>query len=322
MLKGIAILLMLIHHAFTFPEWIVVGYTPNPAFAHYLNSPTKLCVGIFAFITGWAVALDAELTIKKAGKKILKLLFTYWIVCILVMMIAVGVCGYRPSILNVVGEFAGINRTLMVFCWYVPFYIESMLLLCISPKAYDRNIALGVVTGIVLPKVVFMLLARSFSGTLFEEQFANLRHWYPCIAVGYLCNRYNIFSYCRDLTKKIPKTLLLIAGMSFCAIGRYFSTTFDFIYCAVLVFSIADYMNQCKSENKIGGMLIALGKHSLNMWLIHCVYFTPITREVFQPFIYWPRNGLLVCIVFVIELTVMSAIVNKVKILLLRFFSR
>ena len=67
--KGFAILLMLVHHFFTFPQWIMGGYTPNPQFVSTFNSPTKLCVCMFAFLNGWAFAID-EATYRRAFRKI------------------------------------------------------------------------------------------------------------------------------------------------------------------------------------------------------------------------------------------------------------
>jgi len=54
-IKGIALLMMFMHHFFTFPKW-----WPNDTSVLFFNNyyglfkdPLKLCVGLFCFITGY-----------------------------------------------------------------------------------------------------------------------------------------------------------------------------------------------------------------------------------------------------------------------------
>ena len=76
-IKGIAILLMIVHHMFTFPNWIIGGYEPNLLFAMYFNVPTRICVGMFAFITGWAFCIQEKRRIKDIFRKILSFYIMY-----------------------------------------------------------------------------------------------------------------------------------------------------------------------------------------------------------------------------------------------------
>ena len=67
------------------------GYEPNLRFASLFNSPTKLCVCIFAFINGWTFAFKT-VSWKEALLKIKKLLLNYWCVAIPAFIIAGTVC--------------------------------------------------------------------------------------------------------------------------------------------------------------------------------------------------------------------------------------
>ena len=67
------------------------GYEPNLRFASLFNSPTKLCVCIFAFINGWTFAFKT-VSWKEALLKIKKLLLNYWCVVIPAFIIAGTVC--------------------------------------------------------------------------------------------------------------------------------------------------------------------------------------------------------------------------------------
>lgn len=104
-IKGFAILLMLVHHFYTFPSWIITGggYEPNLRFATLFNSPTKLCVCIFAFINGWTFAFK-NVSWKEALLKIKKLLFNYWCIAIPALIVAIIICGNSISPLTISKE--------------------------------------------------------------------------------------------------------------------------------------------------------------------------------------------------------------------------
>lgn len=53
-IKGIAIICMIVHHAFGFPEWYVdgVSYPSILPVAEYIRNSARLCIPIFVFLTG------------------------------------------------------------------------------------------------------------------------------------------------------------------------------------------------------------------------------------------------------------------------------
>ena len=54
-IKGIAILLMVSHHCFGFPEWYIdsVSYPDFLPYSREFANITNICVSIFAVLTGW-----------------------------------------------------------------------------------------------------------------------------------------------------------------------------------------------------------------------------------------------------------------------------
>ena len=76
-LKGVAILLMLFHHLFAFPEWYVEGvsYIGIPLRANTLEYVIgqfgHICVAVFAFLTGYGMffSYKSGSIIKKSFKK-------------------------------------------------------------------------------------------------------------------------------------------------------------------------------------------------------------------------------------------------------------
>ena len=77
-IKGIAIILMIIHHFLAYPFWLIDGVNyPNVNILGenlnvWIECSTKICVSIFAFITGYGYYLRNNQTIKYGIKKILK----------------------------------------------------------------------------------------------------------------------------------------------------------------------------------------------------------------------------------------------------------
>lgn len=320
-MKGIAILMMLVHHGFTFPHWIVeTVYEPDLIFAAYFNSPTRLCVGIFAFLTGWVYALDGRHSLKESGNKLIKFLVTYWIVCIPSLLIANIFGGYRLEFVGVLTEMLGLSNEVMIFCWYVPFYMISMLLLPCIFKLWDKSLWEGIITGIILPIVVFIGLEILLRGTIYEMVFLNLKHWFPCIAVGYLCNRYNLYSISEKWTRKIPSILLFVVGVVFCGLGRYFISALDFVYSAILVFTISNCTKN--KENMLSKALCNFGKISTNMWFVHCLIYNSFTGYIFQPIIYSSRSPLFVMFYLVLFLYLVSYIVTKLDSIVLKLLCK
>lgn len=92
LLKGIAIILMITHHFFTFPNWYieVISYPSLISFSTYFCVPTKICVSIFAFLTGWSYAFNKNQNIKYSINKIVKFLINYWIIYFILLLITIA----------------------------------------------------------------------------------------------------------------------------------------------------------------------------------------------------------------------------------------
>lgn len=311
-IKGFAILLMLVHHFYTFPTWIISGggYEPNLSFAELFNSPTKLCVCIFAFINGWSFALKNVLW-KETFGKIKKLLLNYWCIAIPALVIAGTICGYALSPKIIVEELLGLSSAVMIFAWYVPFYCVSVLILTSLQKFLNKNIKIGIIVGVILPIIVFTVLKKLPCGNEIKTLFNNLKHWFPCISVGYMSKKYGwlekIDKRMREMNRYVVSTLLIVL----CFVGRYFVSALDFVYCFFLVYAIA-YLH-IDVESIFGRTIRLCGKNSSNMWFLHCLYFGEATRNLIQPLAYFAGNPVLIYVIAVIELIAVSEIINTIK---------
>lgn len=308
--KGFAILLMLVHHFFTFPQWIMGGYTPNPQFVSTFNSPTKLCVCMFAFLNGWAFAID-EATYRRAFRKIKKLLINYWCIAIPATIFAIWFCGYKTNAWLLVKILFGFDTALMIFAWYVPFYCVSILVMTCIKKLLDRNILAAVVFGVVAPILVFSCLKRISATNEIKTLFNNLKHWFPCVAVGYISNKYSFFNTVEKKLEKVNGPVLSIFLIVACFVGRRFISGLDFIYCFLMVYGILHF--GIIANSYLGRFLQFCGKKSSNMWFLHCLYFGSATRNVIQPLAYFSNNSIVIYFIAVIELLIASIVIDEIK---------
>lgn len=85
-IKGIAILLMIWHHALI-PEFYV---SPEPFMRSWgmihLSMGGKFCVGLFTFILGYGYACSNNHTYSYSSNHIWKLLKQYWVLCLLIFI--------------------------------------------------------------------------------------------------------------------------------------------------------------------------------------------------------------------------------------------
>ena len=312
-LKGIGILLMVVHHFFTFPEWIIAGgggYAPNLLFAEILKSPTKLCVCIFAFVSGWAIALG-KLTYKEAFRRIKQLFINFWCIAIPSIVFAVLICGFKISALDICKELLGLKNSVMIFSWYVPFYTVSMILMTFIQKWLDSDIRIALLAGVILPVGVLTVMRRLPLPSEIQKIFVDLRHWFPAIVMGYICNRYHWFEKVNNMLGRVNRILVSMVLIVICILARYVTSGLDFIYSAMLVFAIVNL--RLDPETYSGRFLCTYGKHSSDIWFLHCLYFGEATRAFVQPLAYWAKYPLLIFIVAIVELLCCSEIIFQIK---------
>lgn len=255
---------MLVHHFYTFPAWINGGrYEPNLRFAALFNSPTKLCVCIFAFVNGWSFAFKTVLW-KMAFGKIKKLLLNYWCIAILALILAGTVCEYNLSRSLIIKEFLGLSSSVMIFAWYVPFYCVSILILTVFQKLLNKDIKTGLVVGGIFPIIIFTVLKKLPCANEIKTLFNNLKHWFPCITVAYMSYRYCWMGKIEKLASARNRYIISFGLIVFCFIGRYFVSALDFVCCFLIVYAIIN-LRICP-ESHLGRIISLCGRNSSNMW--------------------------------------------------------
>lgn len=341
-IKGICLILMFVHHFFAFPDYFIEGisYPWIQTFADLFVEPTKICAPAFAFLTGYFYTLNKNRTLRYAIRKITDLYVYYWVIYIVILAFAVITGCWDLSLSGFVFEMAALRMPLMVFCWYVLFYSYSMVLITLLAKQ-DNSPVEDVIYLLVLPVTICSVLSGMYLEGFVDNVIRNIRDWYPCIACGYLCAKYQVFekffdrglARCRHTASKV---LICLALAVAAAAGRYWwkylylgsvhirtviypiMLTGDFFLAPMFVYGAARVLQYVKTT-VVMKVLQQIGKYSLHMWFLHCIFFNAC-RNLTQPVLYWPRNpvlvviwGLILCYIPAVLLDKLIVPVNKLK---------
>ena len=319
-LKGIALILMFLHHFFTFPEYWVDGiaYPTLEKLAPYFCLPFKTCVPVFCFITGYFYFFHTGRNYRYSFKKIVSLYAYYWSVFALFAILAAACAGYRYNFKGIILEALALEWPTMYFCWYVSFYAAAMLLLPLFARILKKR----ALTDVLLCFVILPLILQNFTYFLPEGDICELMKavaWYfPVMLMGYLFAGYGLFERLMEradnavIRRKGWKIAawFLLAGIAmmlrgvlssveiplFTVFGKemQFVINMDLFYTPVFIYCVA---NLCKNLRcrPVAAVLAGIGKQSMVMWFLHCLFFGN-AKKTFQKVLYFPRNPVLVAI--------------------------
>lgn len=318
-IKGIALLMMFVHHFFTFPGWWLSGisYPTIERFAPSLNEPLKLCVAVFCFITGYFYFFNHKKTFKYSFKKIDNILVNYWFCFAILAVFAALFAHYSYSAKDILLECFLLSDTTMLFCWYVSFYCITMLLLPIIVKyIISRNIYWDIFFALFVIPISFDVLYNLSQFVLSVNhplvKLLNNMDWLPAILLGYIFAQYGVFSFfdrfgvlrhrvlgilfCLIIVFVIPfgRLVLPYIAIPIPFIHKSFTIRLDFLYASFFIYAT---VNLCKLVHIqwTSKLLAQIGNYSLLMWFLSCIFFNT-SKEVTQPILYWPKNPILVTI--------------------------
>ena len=328
-IKGIAIILMLIHHLFTYPDWYIDGisYKYSGVFSEYFCWNTKICVGIFAFLTGYAYAYNPNPNYKYSIKKIRLFLVNYWIVYIPLLILCIAMGYYHFNLREFILGLFGLSSSVMIFCWYVYFYILLLLMFPLLKKGMDQGIIQALLYGFAAPIAVFFcgckFIHPAFANGLMTEICLNVMTWIPCTTIGYIVTKYDLLYILEKFFKThnlnriyIHFTIIIVVfGLNWWC-SKFFWNIYYIVNPAailtpILLFSVVALLRRT-SFMLIRNCLVFWGKQSMNIWFLHCIFFN-CAKNFFQPIAYWPQNPLLVLLWVLGMCSLASLIIEKAK---------
>lgn len=312
-IKGIAILFMVVHHVMGLPEiWFEegLGYGQqvigSKMLYQWIGNPTKICVGVFAFLSGWIYYYHNTPTIRYGVKKTVQLFLQYWMILFLLFYPSgYLINGYIPSWKDLIFNVFCIHNRAVCFSWYVLFYGLCMCSLPILVKLVtDRPL----IDFTLLP-VIFTVIGNAVQRVSIQkwylmEDLHDYFYWMPVIWIGYLFAHYGLYKNVRKFSDKkyrfifVPGIVLIPVMRG--AFSEIMGMNLDVLYAPAFIFCCFFLLNR---ENIAVKAFRFLGKYSLYIWLIHSIFFWKETRGFFQPMVYSVKIPIItVCLVILISL--------------------
>lgn len=326
-IKGVALIMMLVHHLFTFPEYWVedVNYPLLRELSGLFQNQLKICVPVFCFLTGYFYFFAKSKTYKYSLKKITDVLINYWVVFAVFALAAVGIMNYKYSLKDVVLESVGLVRPTMFFCWYVYFYCTAMLLLPLVTKLMGKRLWSDLVIGILLVPYPFSHIADFVYSSMLFEYLRGISSWFPVVLMGYIFAKHRLYERMNAKIKGFISRvelefLVFLLVVIIVPILRWyepvsaimfqkvpaFHINLDVVYVPVFVYGIIK-LSRIITQKHINAVVQAIGKQSLLMWFVSCIFYGN-SKAFFQPILYLPKNPVLVTI-WGLALTYVMAIV-------------
>lgn len=320
-LYGIAVLMMVFHHLFCTPSRLAYNYIPLLGEnLWYIETKLawfcKICVGIYAFISGYGLSEqmknnqssatsftgDLVLAYIKIFRHLIKFMKKYWLT--FAIFIPMGFCFFdlKFYIVEFLENLFGLSYSYNGEWWYVKQYILMLFLfpLIHSLLLFWKKGKHSKIIVILISSIIGVSLL-----TLYRYDLQILKAWYYKIHMDYIIifcmgcivNEYYVFEKVNHVIERyFLKGVYAAFLLMFVVIGRIIITPSaswargDIILVPIFIYSFALLAKTFTyTQNKI---LSLFGKYSVYIWLIHTFF----AYYYFQDIILFPRYSLLIYI--------------------------
>jgi hypothetical protein len=337
--KGLAIVLMVYHHLFAFPERIEsVKYSPlmivdGLPLDQLIGQFGKLCVAIFLFLSGFGLYKSFEskgfFTFQQAVKRAVNFFMLYWI--IFFIFIPIGLNYFNDSLrytwnakLFVYNLFALIH-TYNGEWWFISVYIELLILFPLLLRLIEKSpVLVSYLAFICLFLSVFFLNLDDFFSNYELVQIAidhlsTILTWQIMFITGIFFSKYSFFERIDAFFSKahVNNKFVYLILLIFCVYFRQYTFKFvietrgseidgiynyaDFILVPIVIFSFVKLVLNITVLEKLFKLL---GKHSTIVWLTHTFFI----YYFFQELTFAPNYSTLI-VIWVFFLTIPISII-------------
>ncbi len=327
MVKGIAIIFMLMHHLFTqntCTQWDVETGPFDETFFVAICHMMKICVRMFVFITAYGITIsqnampvvNAKELGKTSAKRYVKLMIGFLFIYILAFLTVgfrdIGITdvygtGLRGIIIGVTDALGIANifnhPTLNVTWWYMEI---AILLIFVTP-----------VMILVYEKIGFlMLVITAYLNHMFGINDYDITVYLFCITLGIFCANEHVFEKmyekCVLKNKVLNSIFKMFVYICIAMTLFYLRYITNWVYWIDPIFTVtigAFCMEMHGLLKKFSYIFEFLGKYSMNMFLVH----TLIYHYYFTEFVYSFRNWFLITLVLLVCSLVISILCEKTK---------
>lgn len=309
MVKGVAIIMMIAHHCFAFPAfWLDVFCTG--AITAEICENFKICVSLFAFITGYGFYVGKECSVKDIIVKLLHFLGQYWLQLFLIF-IPIASIGYSFSAKKIFFNLFALYDNIMLFAWYVFFHCLVLVTFPLVKRVLRHGLLFDLAMILAGGYCVTVLLYFLPSDTPLISMLLDCSIYYPVVGIGYLTARDNLLNRVNEKSHiKVPTAVVLVGAVLLlrAKVSVIKGFSFDVFYTPLLILALCQLLEKCRFFHPI---LAFLGKHSFHMWLFHSVFFSAYTREVVQPLINWTDVPILRFVMVVVMSAMAAVLLDK-----------
>lgn len=308
-LKGVGILLMLTHHLF-YSEWSQAYYNDitihGVGLVNQIGVFSKLCVSIFVFVSGYGLAVSTPIGLKLKDfywRRFKKLYLNYWFIWLL--FVPIGVFVFGRTFADAYGEHATIKGVLDFLgllkmfgvdsynptWWFYNCIIVLYLLFPLLNRYLWRNWFIVTSVGLTLILFYFVPGINVISGYLFT------------FIVGMLMSRMPLQWLRATKWWHVLIALVLLSAWRMTQASQ--KHIVDTCICA----GMAIFLYVAPVKGWIGKIFEALGKHSMNMFLMHSFFF----YFWFSKYIYITRSPLLILLSLTLICYLCSVFIERIK---------
>lgn len=320
---GIAILLMVFHHMFAFPDriqynWTGVFYYSSVPIEVILAAFGRICIAIYAYMSGYGMMIKNFYSKEERKnilssysdifKKLVKFYSNYWIVFIIFVPIGFLFFDYKFNLMEFIKNLLGLSCTYNAEWWYVWQYVRMLLLFPLIKfliRKFDK---------LRYKKFFYALVFIMSAVALKYIEYNGFWLYLFCFVEGMLVSYYKLDKVVFLLKEKLGRVLdvCIIIGLLGVIFIRLFILGGEYDYIFVLLFIYGCLIlleNKVKIISKIRELLAFLGRYSIYIWLTHTFFI----YYYFQKIVYSLRLSILIYIVTVVGLLIIAVFLDQIK---------
>ena len=333
-MKGIAIICMLLHHLWFFPNRIPGGGVEgiftlfNAPATSYLGIFGKICVPMFFFFGGYGVYKSSYGKPYDIVGRLKRLYFAYWKVFLVFVPIGFLFFSSQEQYCNdpfistrfnnfvpreLLSNFFGFTSTYNREWWFLISYVFALISFPLIRAVIDRYSAR---INLFIIVIVSLLFAHIFPGLktvtalgvlghshMYLRFFCQIAPYAACFWMGAVVARNGLFDRLHGSMKQhgLLNPLVDIAVWCMVIVMRQneVGDIFDVFFIPVLTVASMDLLNHVKLLKK---GIWYLGRQSTSMWLIHpffCYYFDVPAKIVAAPHYAIPSLLVLIAMTYI-----------------------
>jgi hypothetical protein len=278
--KGVAVLLMIAHHLYAFPDRVPLMMAGDSFWERNLlyniGAFGQLCVSLFLFISGYGLGLGNPASLAGSVLRRLRVFMTaYWLNCIFIFIIGriflgpftahVGAAniGYDWSFSGLLGNLSLWDISYNREWWFARLYVIILVLIWPMCEVLSRR-------GMVLLMACSWFL---FGLSSVVNEPVRFLHHQLAFVVGFWMSRYNV-GIIDDSAKLFGTKYSALLESIFCLalsvlIKKKLKGELDALAAPIFVHGFLGLIRM----GLVGSMLSIVGRNSIYMWLNHTFLF-------------------------------------------------